>query len=111
MTCKTPKNRAFSGTISERVYFGQRVAVYCRVSTDDQTCGRQERDLCAFATRAGHEVASGAQNDRAERKKVMMLAQGRQIDAILVPELSRWGRSAQDLVQTNSASPDHRSKC
>jgi len=44
--------------------------------------------------------ASGARNDRAERKKVMALAQARKIDAILVTELSRWGRSTQDLVQT-----------
>ena len=83
------------------------VAVYCRVSTDDQSCERQERDLRAFAKRAGHEIvavfketASGAKNDRAERKKVMALAQARKIDAILVTELSRWGRSTQDLVQT-----------
>jgi DNA invertase Pin-like site-specific DNA recombinase len=30
----------------------------------------------------------------------MALAQAREIDAILVTELSRWGRSTQDLVQT-----------
>jgi DNA invertase Pin-like site-specific DNA recombinase len=30
----------------------------------------------------------------------MALAQARKIDAILVTELSRWGRSTQDLVQT-----------
>ena len=83
------------------------VAIYCRVSTDDQSCERQERDLKAFAERAGHTVvgvymekASGARNDRQERKRVMALAQSRQIDAILVAELSRWGRSTQDLVQT-----------
>src|SRR5215470_9582843 len=46
------------------------------------------------------EKASGARNDRQERKRVMALAQSRQIDAILVAELSRWGRSTQDLVQT-----------
>ena len=83
------------------------VAIYCRVSTDDQSCERQERDLRAFARRAGHhivgvfkETASGAKNDRIERKKVMALAQAREIDAIIVTELSRWGRSTQDLVQT-----------
>jgi len=77
------------------------------VSTDDQSCERQERDLRAFAERAGHsivavfkETASGANNARPERKKVMALAQTRAIDAILVTELSRWGRSTQDLVQT-----------
>ena len=83
------------------------VAIYCRVSTDDQSCERQDRDLRAYARRAGHrivavfkETASGARNDRAERSKVMALAQAREIDAILVTEHSRWGRSTQDLVQT-----------
>jgi putative DNA-invertase from lambdoid prophage Rac len=83
------------------------VAIYCRVSTDDQCCERQERDLKAFARRSGHkivavfkETASGADDDRPERKKVMALARAREIDAILVTELSRWGRSTQDLVRT-----------
>jgi DNA invertase Pin-like site-specific DNA recombinase len=39
------------------------VAIYCRVSTDDQSCERQERDLRAFARRAGHTVA-GVFKDR-----------------------------------------------
>jgi len=83
------------------------VAVYCRVSTDDQSCGRQERDLRVFAKRAGHKVvavfketASGADNGRPERAKVLALARARKVDAVLVTELSRWGRSTQDLVQT-----------
>ena len=83
------------------------VAIYCRVSTDDQCCERQERDLKAFARRSGHkivavfkETASGADDDSPERKKVMALARAREIEAILVTELSRWGRSTQDLVQT-----------
>ena len=38
--------------------------------------------------------------DRAERQKVMALAQARHIDAILVTELSRWGRSTTDLLAT-----------
>ena len=86
---------------------GQPIAIYCRVSTADQSCDRQERDLRAFAKRAGFEIvavfketASGAKNDRAERNKVMALARARKIDAILVTELCRWGRSTQDLVQT-----------
>ena len=38
--------------------------------------------------------------DRAERRKVMALAQARRIDAVLVTELSRWGRSTTDLLAT-----------
>jgi len=63
--------------------------------------------LTAFAERAGYEVTaifketgSGAKLDRNERKKVMALAQARKIDAILVTELSRWGRSTTDLLNT-----------
>ena len=77
---------------------GQRAALYCRVSTADQSCARQERDLTAFATRADCEVVgvfketgSGAKLDRAERKKVMALAQRREIDAVLVTELFPLG--------------------
>lgn len=86
---------------------GQRAAIYCRVSTADQSCERQERDLAAFAGRAGYEVVatfketgSGAKHDRIERQKIMALAQSRQIDAILITELSRWGRSTIDLLNT-----------
>jgi DNA invertase Pin-like site-specific DNA recombinase len=46
------------------------------------------------------ETASGTRNERAERKKVMALAQARKIDAVLVTELSRWGRSTTDLINT-----------
>jgi putative DNA-invertase from lambdoid prophage Rac len=86
---------------------GQRAVLYCRVSTADQSCVRQERDLTAFATRAGYDVVgvfketgSGAKLDRAERRKVMALAQRREVDAVLVTELSRWGRSTLDLLHT-----------
>ena len=87
-----------------------RAAIYCRVSTADQSCQRQERELRAYATRLGckvigvfNETASGAKDDRAERKRVMALAQARQIEVILVSELTRWGRSMIDLVQTLQA--------
>nr|WP_181726105.1 recombinase family protein [Polaromonas sp.]QJS06436.1 resolvase TnpR [Polaromonas sp.] len=86
---------------------GQRAALYCRVSTADQTCERQEADLRTFAAKAGFEVvgvwketASGAKDDRAQRKKVMALAQARDVDVVLVTELTRWGRSTIDLFHT-----------
>ena len=85
----------------------QRVAIYCRVSTTDQSCCRQERDLRAYAQKAGYEVvgvwketASGSKNNRVERKKVMNKAQSREIDGVLITELTRWGRSTIDLITT-----------
>lgn len=86
------------------------VAIYVRVSTADQDCARQIADLEAFAARCGHtvtavfqETASGAKNDRKERARVIELARKRQIDAVLVTELSRWGRSTEDLLSTVKA--------
>jgi putative DNA-invertase from lambdoid prophage Rac len=86
---------------------GQRAALYCRVSTADQSCERQERDLLDYAERCGYEVvgifketASGAKADRVERQKIMALGRARKIDVVLVTELTRWGRSTSDLVNT-----------
>ena len=80
---------------------GQEAAIYCRVSTDDQSCERQERDLRAFAKRAGHKVvAVFKEMSGPERAKIMALARAYEIEAILVTELSRRGRGTQDLVQT-----------
>ncbi|WP_231580323.1 MULTISPECIES: recombinase family protein [Gammaproteobacteria] len=77
------------------------------MSTADQSCARQARDLRAFAKRANYDVigvfketGSGAKLDRTERKKIMALAQRREIDAVVVTELSRWGRSTIDLLNT-----------
>ena len=86
---------------------GQRTAIYARVSTADQCCERQIGELTAFAERGGFEVlgvfketASGARDNRLARNRVLELAQARRIDAVLVTELSRWGRSTQDLLET-----------
>ena len=104
-TSHTPQG--FLGCKIREVQLGQKVAIYCRVSTADQSCARQEQDLLAYADRAGFEVveirreiSSGTKDQRSERKKIMALAQDRRIDAILVTELTRWGRSTTDLVQT-----------
>jgi predicted site-specific integrase-resolvase len=81
-------------------------ALYCRVSTVDQTCARQERDLRAFAKKAGYkivgvwkETASGAKDDRAERKEVLALAQ-----AILQSVHIRFVKAALRSQATQSVS-------
>lgn len=86
---------------------GQRAVIYARVSTSDQSCERQIEELTAFAERGGYDVieifketGSGASANRVARNQVIDLAQARRIDAILVNELSRWGRSTQDLLDT-----------
>src|SRR6476619_3474084 len=52
-----PKQKqGFASLWTGRVQLEQRAALYCRVSTADQSCARQERDLTALADRAGYEV-------------------------------------------------------
>lgn len=85
----------------------KKAAIYCRVSTNDQSCERQELDLRAYALKAGWEItgvwketASGAKEGRQQRKEILALAQARKLDIILVTELTRWGRSTLDLIHT-----------
>jgi putative DNA-invertase from lambdoid prophage Rac len=92
----------FLGSLGRRVQLAHAAALYCRVSTADQTCARQERDLRAFAKKAGYKVvgvwkgiASGA------KQEVLALAQVRKVDVILVTELTRWGRSARFAAVLN----------
>lgn len=85
----------------------QRVAIYARVSTADQSCDRQIAELTDYANRADFDIigvfpetGTGAKHDRVERNKVIELARKRLIDLVLVSELSRWGRSTPDLRAT-----------
>jgi DNA invertase Pin-like site-specific DNA recombinase len=68
-------------------------------------CARRERDLRAFAKKAGYqnrgvwkEIASGAKQERVERKKVLALAQTRKVDLILITEVTSWGRSVLNVL-------------
>jgi DNA invertase Pin-like site-specific DNA recombinase len=95
--------------------FGQRrklpktfcVGLYARVSTFDQhTIPLQIRALREYAARRGwtiaiqvKEVGSGA-GQRELREKLIEAARRRDIDAVLVWRLDRWGRSVADLVST-----------
>jgi len=90
-----------------RVGGHMKIAIYCRVSTADQSCERQERDLLAYAQRAGYEVVgvwketdSGVKLNLRVRSQVIALAQARKLDALLVTELTRWGRNTLDLIHT-----------
>lgn len=95
------------GDIGVKGSFVRQCAIYCRVSTDDQDCDRQQRELVEYADRCGYDVqiiyletASGKTTDRQQRKQAIALAKARKIDAILVSELTRWSRSTIDLLET-----------
>ena len=110
-----PAKRASLLTESRRV-FGQgagrretpfRAGLYARVSThDQQTLPMQSRALREYAARRSwtvvmqvKEVGSGAAQ-REAREKLLEAARRREIDAVLVWRLDRWGRSVTDLLST-----------
>ena len=108
---KTAKKQVVRGAVSREV-FGQgrtetRAGLYARVSThDQQTLPMQLAAMRQYARKRGwtvaievQEVASGAK-DRPERQRIIDAARRRDVDAIVVWRLDRWGRSVADLVTT-----------
>lgn len=102
------KNKGDRGAKRKGVFGGPvRAAIYARVSTNDQhTIPEQVRRLAEFAKRRGwtvtatvREIASGAAK-RVKRDELLAAAHRREIDAVLVWKLDRWGRSVADLVAT-----------
>jgi len=84
-----------------------KVGFYARVSThDQQTLPMQLSAMRTYAKRRGwkvvveeKEVGSGAKT-RPKREKLLRAARRREVDAIVVWRLDRWGRSLLDLIGT-----------
>ena len=84
-----------------------RIGLYARVSThDQQTLPMQLSAMREYVERRGwavkvevSEVGSGAK-EREKREELLKTARRREIDAIVVWRLDRWGRSLVDLVST-----------
>ena len=78
-----------------------RVAIYARVSTSDQTCESQLRELREYVARRGWQVVgeyvdsgwSGKLASRPELNRLMSDARLRRFDCCVVWKLDRWGRS------------------
>jgi DNA invertase Pin-like site-specific DNA recombinase len=84
-----------------------RVALYARVSTNDQNCDLQLRELREYAAARHWEIAgeyvdrgwSGSQANRPELTRLMADARKRRFDSVLVWKLDRWGRSVADSIR------------
>ena len=84
-----------------------KIAIYARISTyDQQTLPIQISAMKKYAKTRGwniiktvSDIGSGA-SERAKRDDLLAAARRREIDAILVWKLDRWGRSLADLVTT-----------
>jgi DNA invertase Pin-like site-specific DNA recombinase len=83
-----------------------RIGIYARVSTKDQSCELQIRDLRVYCTARGFDLVreyvvvgqSGAKDSRPEINKLMDDARKRQFDAIVVWRFDRFACSTKDLL-------------
>ena len=84
------------------------VAIYARVSTSDQDCAMQVRELREYCARRRWTVTaeyldhgwSGAKASRPQLDLLMSAARLRKFDAVVVWKLDRWGRSVAHLVNS-----------
>jgi DNA invertase Pin-like site-specific DNA recombinase len=85
-----------------------RAAIYARVSTRDQKCRQQIREVRAYVQARGWRVAgeyidwaqSGKKTTRPEMDRLMADARERKVDAIVVNKIDRWGRSMIHFVSS-----------
>src|SRR5438309_11709344 len=78
-----------------------RVALYARVSTGDQNCEMQLRELRDYVAARKWEIGgeyvdtgwSGAKASRPELNRLAADARKRRFDTVIVWKLDRWGRS------------------
>jgi DNA invertase Pin-like site-specific DNA recombinase len=83
----------------------RRVAIYARVSTQDQDPQMQLRELRAYAQLRAFTIAhefidhvSGATSERPELSKLWQAARARKIDTVLVWKFDRFARSTKQLI-------------
>ena len=82
-----------------------RIAIYARVSTKDQNCELQFRDIRTYCAARGFasvrefvDIGSGAKDSRPQLNDLMAAARKRQLDAILVWRFDRFARSTKHLL-------------
>jgi DNA invertase Pin-like site-specific DNA recombinase len=83
----------------------RRIAIYARVSTQDQDPQMQLRELRAYAKSRAFTVAhefidhlSGTTSVRPELSKLWQTARARKIDTVLVWKFDRFARSTKQLI-------------
>jgi DNA invertase Pin-like site-specific DNA recombinase len=83
-----------------------KIAIYCRVSTTDQSIEMQRRDLQRFCEQRGFEVfqeysdegVSGTKDQRPALDKLMADAKKRLFDGVLCWRFDRFARSSKHLI-------------
>src|SRR5437870_2605682 len=85
----------------------KRVAVYARVSTGDQSCEPQLRDVREYVAARGWQAeeytdigVSGARQRRPGLDRLLAAVKARRVDVVVVAAFDRMGRSVRHLVET-----------
>jgi DNA invertase Pin-like site-specific DNA recombinase len=87
----------------------KRIAIYARVSTSQQTCENQLKELRVVADRAGYQIVAefvdegisgskGRQN-RPALDQMLKECTRRRFDLVMCWDISRLGRSVQNLIE------------
>src|ERR1035438_5303433 len=84
-----------------------RIAIYARVSTQDQHCELQLSELRAYCQRSGwadvveyvEKVSGKAGQKRPQLEQLLADARLKKIDVVLVWKIDRFGRSVQEFVE------------
>ena len=80
-----------------------KVAIYARVSTQDQTTENQKRILTKYADERGWkykviEEVESTRNTRPRKQALLDALRKKVFDAVLVYKLDRWARSLSELI-------------
>ena len=86
----------------------KQIAIYARVSTNEQTVENQINELRDYCKRKGYTIykeycdegVSGAKSSRPALNSLMQDAMKRRFDAVVVWKLDRLGRSLSHLLKT-----------
>lgn len=78
-------------------------AIYCRVSTEEQTTENQRLILIEYAERRGFnyevfEEVESTRNTRPLKQKLLGRLRAMEFDGLLVLKLDRWARSLRELT-------------
>jgi putative DNA-invertase from lambdoid prophage Rac len=82
-----------------------KVAIYCRVSTEEQDADKQDYICQEYCKRCGHEVfkvykdvISGSTTSRPSFNQLLIDMRSYMFEAVVVTKLDRMGRSLQHLL-------------
>lgn len=81
----------------------KKVALYCRVSTHEQTTENQKIRLVEYAKSKGYEYGlfeevESSRKTRPVKQELLLQLRNRKYDGVIVFKLDRWARSSTELI-------------